>query len=76
MPMPRYGARVAAAATVMRERVRVYTKPGLRTGWTATHVRIALAVARGDRSLTFAREALLGCATSASTPPSPTRSPT
>jgi hypothetical protein len=50
-------AQISAAATVMRERVRVQTKQGLRTSWAATRADIALAVARGERSLAIAREA-------------------
>jgi hypothetical protein len=56
--VPRPGdARVSASATVMRERVTVETKQGLRTSWTATHARVALAISRGDHSLAIAREA-------------------
>jgi hypothetical protein len=50
-------AQVTAGASVLRERVRVQTKQGLRTGWTATYARVAMVVARGDRSLTVTREA-------------------
>jgi hypothetical protein len=48
---------VTAGASVLRERVRVQTKQGLRTGWTATYARVAMVVARGDRSLSVTREA-------------------
>jgi hypothetical protein len=51
------GVDVTAGATVLREHVRVQTMQGLRTGWTATHVRVPIVVARGGRSLAIEREA-------------------
>jgi hypothetical protein len=49
--------RVEVAATVLRETVSVETRHGLRTTWTATHVRADATIARGDHSLELSREA-------------------
>lgn len=42
---------------LLRERVTVHTRQGLRTGWTATHVRATALVATATASLELAREA-------------------
>jgi hypothetical protein len=48
---------VSGEIELMRERVTVQTRQGLRTGWTATHVRASALVAVGSSSLELAREA-------------------
>ncbi|MGE0400597.1 MAG: metallopeptidase TldD-related protein [Kofleriaceae bacterium] len=48
---------VTGEIELMRERVTVQTSQGLRTGWTATHVRASALVAVGASSLELAREA-------------------
>lgn len=48
---------VTGEIELMRERVTVQTRQGLRTGWTATHLRASALVAVGASSLEIAREA-------------------
>lgn len=48
---------VSGEIELMRERVTVQTRQGLRTGWTATHVRASALVATGTSSLELVREA-------------------
>jgi len=47
---------VSGEVELMRERVTVQTRQGLRTGWTATHLRASALVAVGANSLELARE--------------------
>lgn len=53
----RVEATVDGEVELLRERVTVQTRQGLRTGWTATHVRASALVTVGPASLELAREA-------------------
>lgn len=48
---------VDARAEILRERVNVVTRQGLRTEWSATRVRVDATVANGDALLVVTREA-------------------
>jgi predicted Zn-dependent protease len=48
---------VSGEIELMRERVSVQTHQGLRTSWTATHLRASALVAIGSNSLELTREA-------------------
>ncbi len=50
-------ATVSGEIELLRERVTVQTRQGLRTGWTATHVRASALVAVGSNSLELVRDA-------------------
>ena len=56
LPRPN-DAKIDGEIQLLRERVTVHTRQGLRTGWTATHVGASALVALGTNSLELAREA-------------------
>jgi hypothetical protein len=56
LPRPN-DATVSGEIELLRERVTVQTRQGLRTGWTATEVRASALVAVGAGSLELVREA-------------------
>lgn len=57
IPAPLPGVGVAARASLLRERVNVVSRLGLRADWAATHLRVDALVSRGERSLAITREA-------------------